>query len=398
MLLIIIFFLLNFNKVSPHLITEPIFSQPFLSNIVNEFNNAYSNAYTYSNAYAYSNNFIASTYSYNSAYSNAFNSNNYISYSFYTTSAYKSSNLYITVVNSNSYHQFKSIQSWSLLSTPTNQPTVLLTINPTQTPSQRPTFQPTFHIPTLEPTLLTIMPTILPTPLPSKQPTFLPTLLPSKQPTFLPTHQDVSLLKVETSMTLSGFTKKVLDENSLTAIILSIAQSANITSNYVSIKEYSFINARRRRLTFTLLSLYNLYLTSQITIPINSQNVNPSSLYTSLTNNIQTSINSGTFITYLLNNAATLNASISSNNMTVSNYTVSQMVIISGSPTFMPTSIYYGKSVPSLSAIYVVKLVFITMACFIVFLFIFGLVLKKVNNYNDYNNNIISHNEIQISV
>jgi hypothetical protein len=276
-----------------------------------------------------------------------------------------------------------------LLSIPTNKPTVLLTINPTQTPSQKPIFQPTFHIPTLEPTLLTIMPT----PLPSKQPTFLPTI----KPTFLPTQLDVSLLKVETSMTLSGFTKKVLDENSLTAIILSIAQSANITSNYVSIKEYSFINARRRRLTFTLLSLYNLYLTSQITIPLTSLNVNPSSLYTSLTNNIQSSINSGTFITYLLNNAATLNASIRSNNMTVSNYTVSQMIII-GSPTFMPTPINYGKNVPSLSTIYVVKLVFITMACFIAFLFIFGLVLKKVNNYNDYSNNIISHNEIQIRV
>ncbi len=394
MLLIIIFFLLNFNKVSPHLITEPIFSQPFLSNIVNEFNNAYSNAYTYSNAYAYSNNFIASTYSYNSAYSNAFNSNNYISYSFYTSNQIKSSNLYITVVNSNSYHQFKSIQSWSLLSTPTNQPTVLLTINPTQQPSQNPTYQPTFYIPTLEPTLLTIMPT----PLSSKQATIKPSKQPTFSPTAIPTQLNVSLLKIETSMTLSGFTKNVLDEKSLTAIILSIAQSANITSNYVSIKEYSFVNARRRRLTFILFSLYNLYLTSQITIPLTSLNVNPSSLYASLTNNIQTSINSGTFITYLLSNAATLNASISSNNMTVSNYSISQMVIIGGSPTFMPTPINYGKNVPSLSTIYVVKLVFITMACFIVFLFIFGLVLKKVNNYNDYNNNIISHNEIRISV
>jgi hypothetical protein len=390
MLLIIIFFVLNFNKVSPNVITEPIFSQPFLSNIRNEFNNAFSHASTYSNNF-YSNNFVS-----NNFYSNSFNSNNnYISYSFYTISAHKSSNLYITQVNSNSYHQFKSLQTWSLQSfEPTYQPTILLTINPTHSPSYKPTNKPTF-MPTLKPsTLLTIKPTCIPTMQPSFMITHKPTLLPTVKPTQLA----ISLLKVETSITLSGFTQKVLDDNSQTAIILSIAESANISSKYVSIKEYSFVNNYRRYLTFTLSSIYNLYLTSQITIPINSQSINPSSLYTSLTNNIQNSISSGTFITYLINNAAAVNASISNNNMTISNYTVSQMIIIGVSPTFMPTSINYGKSVPSLTTIYVVKLVFITMACFIVFLFMFGLVLKKVNNYNDYNNNIISHNEIQISV
>ena len=74
------------------------------------------------------------------------------------------------------------------------------------------------------------------------------------------------------------------------------------------------------------------------------------------------------------------------------------MIIINISPTFMPTSSNFGQNVPSLGAIYVVKLVFITMACFIVFLFIFGQILKRVNNYNGNNNTIISHNQIQISV
>ena len=94
MFLIIIFLLITFKKVSPHLITEKVFSQQVFNNIIDEYMplNTYSNAYSYANAYAYSNNFN----SYNSAYSNwnafstAFNSNinsninsNYISYSFY---------------------------------------------------------------------------------------------------------------------------------------------------------------------------------------------------------------------------------------------------------------------------------------------------------------------------
>ena len=377
MLLTIIFFILNFKKVSTNIITEQIYSQPFLSNIVNEVIPFYSYASTYSNNF-YSNNFYSNNfYSNNFLQSNSFlGRSNYISYSFYTSN----------IGCSNSQNLFKSMHPWSMLSVPTTQPTILLTNYPTFLPSQQPTFIPTFE----QTHISTVKPTNLPTVLPIIKPTFLPTPMPTKS--------NISLLKVETSITLSGFTQKVLDNNSLTSIILTIAQSANISLNYVSIKEYSFVNARRRYLTFTLASLYNLFLVSQITVPLINNNLNPSSLYTSITNNIQNSISSGAFITYLLNNAAALNSSIINNNMTISNYSISQMIIINNSPTLMPTFISYGKSTNNLSSIYVVKLVFITMACFIIFLIIFGVIVKKVNNYNDNNNNIISHNEIQINV
>jgi hypothetical protein len=210
----------------------------------------------------------------------------------------------------------------------------------------------------------------------------MPTLMPTQSLTLMPTIYTNSYLNFETSMTLSGFTQPILDDNSLLAIVLSIAHSANISSNYVSIKEYSFVNSRRR-LTFTLKNLYNLLLVSQIIIPLTNNNIISTSLYTSLTTNIQNSISSGSFITYLLSQSALLNASISNINISVSNYTISKMNIVNNVPTSYPTSVDYdGNSVENLSDILIIKIVFITMAVFIVILFIFSQVLKRYNNYH----------------
>jgi hypothetical protein len=255
-------------------------------------------------------------------------------------SSIKGSNLYITQVGSLSqtYDKSSNVYSQSL----TLKPTLQLTLKPTQSL----------------------------------------TLKPTQSLTLIPTIYTNSYLKFETSITLSGFTNTVLDDNSLLAIILSIAYSANISSNYVSIKEYSFIN-NRRRLTFTLKNLYSLLLVSQILIPILNNNIIPTSLYTSLTTNIQKSISSGSFITYLISQSVLLNSSISNINISVSNYTISQMNIVTNVPTSYPTSFDYdGNSVENLSDIFIIKIVLITVAVFIAILFIFFQVLKRYNNYH----------------
>ena len=385
-MLIIIFLLITLNKVSPYLITEKVFSQQISYVKMN-----YVSLYNSYNSY-YSNNFV---------YSNAFNSGSffcsnskYISYSFYSYNSIKSSSHYITQVGSLSqtYSNMYSI-SYS----PTVMPTAIIA----------PTTSPTTYI-------FTIFPTKSPTPLLTLAPTYIPTLIPTLMPTYSPTHSPTlvsttaaptplltlaptqapvaSTLTFETAITLSGFSQPVIDNNSLNAIILSIAKSANISSNYVSIKEYSFVNGRRR-LNIMLQNLYNLLFISQFNIPLTSSIVNPSSLYTSLTNNIQTSISSGAFVSYLL----TLNSSISNMNLTISNYTMSQMNIIYNVPTSAPTIIMDGSVVPKLGIIEVIKIVFISMAGFITFLYVFMLIIKRVNKYN-VNNNIINHNEISISV
>ena len=390
-MLIIIFLLITLNKVSPYLITEKVFSQQISYVKMN-----YVSLYNSYNSY-YSNNFV---------YSNAFNSGSffcsnskYISYSFYSYNSIKSSSHYITQVGSLSqtYSNMYSI-SYS----PTVMPTAIIA----------PTTSPTTYI-------FTIFPTKSPTPLLTLAPTYIPTLIPTLMPTYSPTHSPTlvsttaaptplltlaptqapvaSTLTFETAITLSGFSQPVIDNNSLNAIILSIAKSANISSNYVSIKEYSFVNGRRR-LDIMLQNLYNLLFISQFNIPLTSSIVNPSSLYTSLTNNIQTSISSGAFVSYLL----TLNTSISSMNLTISNYTMSQMNIVYNVPTSAPTIIIDGLVVPKLGLIEVIKIVFISMAGFIAFLFVFMLIIKKVNKYNINNitniNNSVNHNEISISV
>ena len=194
-------------------------------------------------------------------------------------------------------------------------------------------------------------------------------------------------------MTISGFLIPILDDKSKTAIILSISYSANISSNYISIKEYSFIN-NRRRLSFSLKNIYNLLLVSQIIIPLLNNNINSNSLYIKTTNNIQNAILSGAFITYLQG----MNSSISNLNISISNYTFSQ---ISGfQPTSAPTIFQDVLNVPELSTSEVIKIVFITIAGFIGFLFIFIQVIKKVNGYSSSSSrqNTVSENEIHISI
>ena len=377
-MIIIIFLLATLQKVLSYSIKENTFSDRLLN--TNSFYNSnyftYSNYFLYSNAFKYSSNFL---------YSNAFNSNSYInsidkisnfyitqigslsqtysitSYTYY--SSIKGSNLYITQIGSLSLTYIKSSHVYSV----SFNPIASLTL-----------------IPTLMPTL---MPTLIPTVMPTLIPTLIPTVMPTQSLTLIPTIYTNSYLKFETSMTLSGFTQPILDDNFLLAIVLSIAHSANISSNYVSIKEYSFVNSRRR-LTFTLKNLYNLLLVSQIIIPLtnnnnNNNNIILTSLYTSLTTNIQNSISSGSFITYLLSQSALLNASISNINISVSNYTISKMNIVNNVPTSYPTSFDYdGNSVENLSDILIIKIVLITIAVFIVILFIFSQVLKRYNNYH----------------
>ena len=352
-MIIIIFLLTTLQKVLSYSIKENTFSDRLLN--TNSFYNSnyftYSNYFLYSNAFKYSSNFL---------YSNAFNSNSYIN------SINKISNFYITQIGSLS--QTYSITSYTYYSSIKGSNLYI-----TQIGSLSLTYIKSSHVysvsfnPTVSLTLIPIL---------------MPTLMPTQSLTLMPTIYTNSYLNFETSMTLSGFTQPILDDNSLLAIVLSIAHSANISSNYVSIKEYSFVNSRRR-LTFTLKNLYNLLLVSQIIIPLTNNNIISTSLYTSLTTNIQNSISSGSFITYLLSQSALLNASISNINISVSNYTISKMNIVNNVPTSYPTSVDYdGNSVENLSDILIIKIVFITMAVFIVILFIFSQVLKRYNNYH----------------
>ena len=346
-MIIIIFLLATLKQVLTYSIKENTFSKLLFN----------TKSFYSSNYFAYSNYFL---------YSNSFNSNsiiNYISYSYQKTSyihtMYKCSNLYITQVGSLSQtysinsHVYSSIKGSNLYIT--------------QVGSLSQTYDKSSNVYSQSLTL---------------KPTLQLTLKPTQSLTLIPTIYTNSYLKFETSITLSGFTNTVLDDNSLLAIILSIAYSANISSNYVSIKEYSFIN-NRRRLTFTLKNLYSLLLVSQILIPILNNNIIPTSLYTSLTTNIQKSISSGSFITYLISQSVLLNSSISNINISVSNYTISQMNIVTNVPTSYPTSFDYdGNSVENLSDIFIIKIVLITVAVFIAILFIFFQVLKRYNNYH----------------
>ena len=254
------------------------------------------------------------SYSKYSGYSNVFNSNVF-SYknclSYYSKSSNKN---YLTfynshdLKNSNMYYSFftKSIKHSS------SRNSYLSLINSyTFSISKYYSNVISYSKPTLKPTSIT---------------TLLPTLEPKK---FIP------VLSFETFMTITGLTQPSLDIKAQSAILIAVASSINISTNYVLFLGQELVT-RRKLIINHLLSTYNIKATTQINIPITNEysNINPSIIYTSLTTNLATAITNGNFITFLKSASISLN-STSTQNVIVSNYSVSQMVLKNN--TFSPS-------------------------------------------------------------
>jgi hypothetical protein len=203
---------------------------------------------------------------------------------FYTSSVSKSLpkssgkiNEYLSIINTIS-SQYTSIIYYS---------TSVTTLNPTLNPTFiKPTLKPTF-ITTLNPTF--IKPTLKPT-------TFITTLNPTFIPTLKPSIIETSVLVFETSLTFNNYATIELDTTSQKAIILATSNSMNISASYV---EYIGSALKTRRLTIFKIQGYNIIVTVKTTLPLLGQ-TNPKLLYSTITGNLVSSVNSGLFTTYLI--------------------------------------------------------------------------------------------------
>ena len=328
------------------------------------YNNKYSgysgNYYSQAFNSGYSGNYYSQAF--NSGYSNVFNSIVFNSNIFsYTKSSNKN---YLTFYNS--YDLKNSNTHYSFLSKSTKQ---IISINSYLSLINSYTF------PISKPYSNIIS---------YSKPTLLPTLEPEK---FIP------VLSFETSMTLSGLTEPSLDTNAQSAVLIALASSINISTNYVLFLGQEVV-ARRKLMINHLLSTYNIKAITQINIPLTNQysNINPSILYTSLTTNLTNSINNGNFITFLISASIALN-STSTQNVIVTNYSVSQMVLTNNNSfTFAPS--LAPSLTPSLTPSYntlitgpskdfnvkeLFTIVFTCMGCFILLLAIYYYVKIRIN-------------------
>jgi hypothetical protein len=222
--------------------------------------------------------------------------------------------------------------------------------------------------------------------------TLIPTSLPSLEPT-QDSEQFIPILSFETSMTLSGLTEPSLDTKAQSAVLIAVAASINISTNYVLFLGQEIIT-RRKLIIEHLLTTYNIKAITQINIPLTNQysNINPATIYTSLTTNLANAISNGNFITFLLYASIALN-STSTQNVIVSNYSVSQMVLTNNnsfftlvpslspsvSPSYLPLI-----STPTKDLIMkeLIIIIFASMSCFIALLAVFYYVKIKLNKKN----------------
>jgi hypothetical protein len=206
-------------------------------------------------------------------------------------------NEYLSIINTIS-SQYTSIIHYS---------TSVTTLNPTLNPTFiKPTLKPTF-ITTLNPTF--IKPTLKPT-------TFITTLNPTFIPTFIPTLKpETPVLVFDTSLTFNNYATIELDTTSQKAIILATSNSMNISASYV---EYIGSALKTRRLTIFKIQGYNIIVTVKTTLPLLGQ-TNPKLLYSTITGNLVSSVNSGLFTTYLI---------IASNTLGITSFTNSSILSV----------------------------------------------------------------------
>jgi hypothetical protein len=313
--------LFNSNLFNSNLFNSNLFNSNLFNSIVFSYKKCLS---TYSNK-----NYLTLYNSYDLKNSNTQYS--FLSKSIKQTSSNKN---YLTLYNS--YDLKNSNTQYSFSTLPTLEPTTITTLEPTTITTLEPTTITTLEpttITTLEPTTIT---TLEPTTITTLEPTTITTPITSLEP-----EKFIPILSIETSMTLSGLTEPSLDTKAQSAVLIAVASSINITTNYVLFLGQEVV-ARRKLIISYLLTTYNIKAITQINIPLINQysNINPSIIYTSLTTNLENSISNGNFITFLIYASAALN-STSTQNVIVTNYSVSQMVLINNTlvPTLAPTSI-----------------------------------------------------------
>lgn len=153
----------------------------------------------------------------------------------------------------------------------------------------------------------------------------LSTIAPSPMPV-------ISVLSFETALSLSGLSEPVLDDPAQTAVTVAVANSANVSAQFVIFVKQHLISSN---ILFELeSSTYAIEATTQLNIPVSG--ANPNTLYSTLTNSIVVAVGNGDFNAFLVAASIAVN-STSTQNAVSTDVVVTPMIILVPSP--LPSAI-----------------------------------------------------------
>lgn len=169
---------------------------------------------------------------------------------------------------------------------------------------------------------------------------------PSPEPTIvfdIPTPMPItSVLSFETALSLSGLTEPVLDDPAQTAVTVAVANSANVSAQFVIFVKQRPLSSNIQYHLFELESpTYAIEATTQLNIPLSG--ANPNNLYSTLSNRIIVAVGNGDFNAFLVAASIAVN-STSTQNAVSTDVVVTPMIILV--PTPMPSpmpSVFISK-------------------------------------------------------
>ena len=165
------------------------------------------------------------------------------------------------------------------------------------------------------------------------------TIAPSPAPTPIPV---TSILSFETALSLSGLSEPVLDDPAQTAVTVAVANSANVSAQFVIFVKQRPLSSNIQNYLFELESpTYAIEATTQLNIPVSG--VNPNTLYSTLSNSIVVAVGNGDFNVFLVAASIAVN-STSTQNAVSTDVVVTPMIILVPSP--MPSvnpSVFISK-------------------------------------------------------
>jgi hypothetical protein len=146
-------------------------------------------------------------------------------------------------------------------------------------------------------------------------------------PTLMPV---TSILSFETALSLSGLSEPILDDPAQTAVTVAVANSANVSAQYVIFVKQHLISSNIQYHLFELNSpTYAIEATTQLNVPLSG--ANPNTLYSSLSNSIVVAVGNGDFNAFLVAASIAVN-STSTQNAISTDVVVTPMVILAPSP------------------------------------------------------------------
>jgi len=140
----------------------------------------------------------------------------------------------------------------------------------------------------------------------------------------------ISVLSFETALSLSGLTEPVLDDPAQTAVTVAVANSANVSAQFVIFVKQRPMSSNTQKYLFELESpTYAIEATTQLNIPLSG--ANPNTLYSTLSNSIVVAVGNGDFNAFLVAASIAVN-STSTKNAVSTDVVVTPMIILVPSP------------------------------------------------------------------